>query len=146
MVNRVWSTAGAGEADRELTLSASACHIGGPNSVNPGQILLVYGSSYAYSKSLYLPGFKEQLRPGDLNKDGRDSLSQPRSIDDDAFTQDHDQAETRFGHCTTKFNAANIDLTGGQIKITFIEGALFSSLPSIFIALVTRPDWKRCQP
>ena len=47
-----------------------------------------------------------------------------------------------------KFNAAIIDLTGGQIKITFIEGALFSSLPSIdfFIVLMTRPDWKRCQP
>ena len=24
-------------------VSASACHIGGPNSVNPGQIVLVYG-------------------------------------------------------------------------------------------------------
>ena len=33
-----------GEADRELTLSASACHIGGPNSANLGQILLVYGN------------------------------------------------------------------------------------------------------
>ena len=35
----------AGKADMELTLSTSACHIGGPNSVNPGQILLVYGIS-----------------------------------------------------------------------------------------------------
>ena len=33
----------AGEADSVSSLSASACHIGGPNSVNPGQILLVYG-------------------------------------------------------------------------------------------------------
>ena len=41
--NRIWPTAVAGEADRELTLSGSACHVGGPNSVNPGQILLVYG-------------------------------------------------------------------------------------------------------
>ena len=43
-VNRIWPTAVAGKADKELTLSASACHIGGPNSVNPGQILLVYGN------------------------------------------------------------------------------------------------------
>ena len=42
--NRIWSTAVAGEADRELTLSSSVCHIGGPNSVNPGQIVLVYGT------------------------------------------------------------------------------------------------------
>ena len=27
------------------SMSASACHIGGPNSVNPGQILLAYGNS-----------------------------------------------------------------------------------------------------
>ena len=32
-----------GEADSVSSVSASACHIGGPNSVNPGQILLVYG-------------------------------------------------------------------------------------------------------
>ena len=32
-----------GEADKELMLSASACHIGGPNSVKPSQILLVIG-------------------------------------------------------------------------------------------------------
>ena len=41
--NRIWPTAVAGKADKELTLSASACLVGGPNSVNPGQILLVYG-------------------------------------------------------------------------------------------------------
>ena len=29
--------------DSVRSVSASACHIGGPNSVNPGQILLVYG-------------------------------------------------------------------------------------------------------
>ena len=44
MVNRIWPTAVAGEADKELTVTASACHIGGPNSVNPGQILLVYST------------------------------------------------------------------------------------------------------
>ena len=35
----------AGKADSVSSVSASACHIGGPNSVNPGQILLVYGIS-----------------------------------------------------------------------------------------------------
>ena len=44
MVNRIWPTAVAGEADRELMLSASACHIGGLISVKPGQILLFYGN------------------------------------------------------------------------------------------------------
>ena len=31
MVNRIWPTAVTGEAVKELTLSASACHIDGPN-------------------------------------------------------------------------------------------------------------------
>ena len=44
MVNRIWPTAVAGKADSVSSVSASACHIGGPNSVNPGQILLVYGT------------------------------------------------------------------------------------------------------
>ena len=45
MVNRIWPTAAlAGEADSVSSVSASACHIGEPNSVNPGQILLVYGN------------------------------------------------------------------------------------------------------
>ena len=43
MVNRIWPTAVAVKADSVSSVSASACHIGGPNSVNPGQILLVYG-------------------------------------------------------------------------------------------------------
>ena len=45
MVNRIWPTAVAGKADSVSSVSASACHIGGPNSVNPGQILLVYGTA-----------------------------------------------------------------------------------------------------
>ena len=44
MVNIICPTAVAGEADSVSFMSASACHIGGPNSVNPGQILLVYGT------------------------------------------------------------------------------------------------------
>ena len=43
MVNVNWPTAVAGEADNVSSLPASACHIDGPNSVNPGQVLLVYG-------------------------------------------------------------------------------------------------------
>ena len=43
--NRIWPTAVAGEADSVSSLSASVCHIGGTNSVNPGQILLVYGTN-----------------------------------------------------------------------------------------------------
>ena len=44
MVNRIWPTAVAGKADIVSSVSALACHIGGPNSVNTGQILLVYGT------------------------------------------------------------------------------------------------------
>ena len=48
MVNRIWPTAVAGEADSVSSVSASACHVGGPNSVNTGQILLVYGTKILY--------------------------------------------------------------------------------------------------
>ena len=51
-------TAVAGKAD---TVSASACHIGGPNSVNPGQILLVYGT---YN---FLPYYDKLSGGGNLN-------------------------------------------------------------------------------
>ena len=44
MVNRIWPTAVTDEADNVSRVSASACHIGGPNSVNPGQLLLEYGN------------------------------------------------------------------------------------------------------
>ena len=33
----------AGEADNVSSVSASACHIGGPIYVNPGELALVYG-------------------------------------------------------------------------------------------------------
>ena len=36
-------TAVAGEADNVSSVSASACHIGGPIYVNPGELALVYG-------------------------------------------------------------------------------------------------------
>ena len=45
MVNRIWPTAMAGKADSVSSVSASAYHTGGRNSVNPGQILLVHGRS-----------------------------------------------------------------------------------------------------
>ena len=55
MVNRIWPTAVPGKADKELTVTALACHIGGPNSVNPGQILLVYGNYLADKNPLKIP-------------------------------------------------------------------------------------------
>ena len=55
MVNRIWPTAMAGKADSVSSVSASACHIDGPNSVNPGQILLVYGTSFGIFRRRYLP-------------------------------------------------------------------------------------------
>ena len=45
MVNLDWPTAMAGEADSVSSVSASACHIGGPIGVNPGELALVYGIS-----------------------------------------------------------------------------------------------------
>ena len=38
MVNRIWPTAMADKADNVSSVSASGFHIGGPNTVNPGQI------------------------------------------------------------------------------------------------------------
>ena len=46
MFNVNWPTAVAGEADNVSSVSASACHIGGPIDVNPGELMLVYGSTY----------------------------------------------------------------------------------------------------
>ena len=43
MVNVNWPTAVAGKADIVSSVSASACHIGGPIGVNPGKLALVYG-------------------------------------------------------------------------------------------------------
>ena len=43
MVNVNWPTAVVGEADSVSSASASACHIGGPIDVNPGELPLVYG-------------------------------------------------------------------------------------------------------
>ena len=48
MVNRLWPTAvagKAGKADNVSSVSASACHIGVPIDVNPGELMLVYGRS-----------------------------------------------------------------------------------------------------
>ena len=51
MVNRIWPTPVAGKADSVSSVSASAYHIGGPNSVNPGEILLVYGIIFVSNHS-----------------------------------------------------------------------------------------------
>ena len=53
MVNVNWPTAVAGEADSVSSVSASACHIGGPIGVNPGELALVYG--------IHLRPFKVQI-------------------------------------------------------------------------------------
>ena len=48
-----WPTAVVGEADSVNSVSASACHIGGPKGVSPGQKALLHGSQY-YAISIYL--------------------------------------------------------------------------------------------
>ena len=49
MVNANSPTAGAGEADSVSSVSAaSACHIGGPIGVNPGELALVYGRVFEF--------------------------------------------------------------------------------------------------
>ena len=52
MVNRIWPTAVAGAADSVSFVSPSAFYIGMPNSVNHGQILLVYGIIYNVSMEI----------------------------------------------------------------------------------------------
>ena len=44
MVKANWPTAGAGEGDSVSYVSDSACHIGVPIGVNPGELALVYGT------------------------------------------------------------------------------------------------------
>ena len=48
-----WPAAVSGEADKKLTLSASACHIGEPNSVNLGQ---------KHTKKLNIPSPQEKCK------------------------------------------------------------------------------------
>ena len=43
MANAFWPTAVVGEADSVNSVSASACHIGGPKGVSPGQKALLHG-------------------------------------------------------------------------------------------------------
>ena len=52
MVNRIWPTAVAGEADSVSSVSASACHISGPNFVNPGQIMIDFGKFFRVTWSV----------------------------------------------------------------------------------------------
>ena len=60
----------AGEADMKLTLSASACHTGGPNSVNHGQILLSYSTYYFH---------RHQHQPNDGSFVSLDLVFDPRA-------------------------------------------------------------------
>ena len=48
--NAFWPTAVVGEADSVNSVSASACHIGGPKGVRPGQKALLHGSLFTKSK------------------------------------------------------------------------------------------------
>ena len=41
--NAFWPAAVVGEADRVISVSASACHIGGAKGVSPGQKELLHG-------------------------------------------------------------------------------------------------------
>ena len=56
MVNANSPTAGAGEADSVSSVSASACHIGGPIGVNPGELALVYGRTFKRQTNLAKSG------------------------------------------------------------------------------------------
>ena len=57
MVNRIWPAYVAGWSwQRQLHVSF-ACHSSGPNSVNPGQILLVYGKQKSRYLSHFFNGF-----------------------------------------------------------------------------------------
>ena len=44
MINVKWPTAVADKADIVSSVSASACYIGGPIGVNPGDLALVHGT------------------------------------------------------------------------------------------------------
>ena len=46
MINVKWPTAVADKADIVSSVSASACHTGGPIYVNPGELELVYGKQF----------------------------------------------------------------------------------------------------
>ena len=45
MFNVNWPTAVVGVADNVSSVSPSACHLGGPIDVNPGELMLVYGTN-----------------------------------------------------------------------------------------------------
>ena len=53
----------AGEADSVGSVFALACHIGGPNSVNPGQILLFYGKYICSKIAQFVHAAGFQIRP-----------------------------------------------------------------------------------
>ena len=51
MANAFWPTAVVGEADSVNSVSASACHIGGPKGVSPGQKALFHGNKFCLNNS-----------------------------------------------------------------------------------------------
>ena len=56
MANAFWPTAVVGEADSVNSVSASACHIGGPKGVSPGQKALLHGICLRYMFKLLTGG------------------------------------------------------------------------------------------
>ena len=82
MVNRIWPTAVAGKADSVSSVSASASHIGGPNSVSPGQILLVYGNLiYTFSHNLLRAPFQIYFAQGRSYYGSPDEFSSMGDVD-----------------------------------------------------------------
>ena len=79
MVDRIWPAALAGEANSVSSLSASACHIGGPIDVNPGVSLRV--SNPARVKGCEHFGFMQFLTEVHYNEQNeRKSLSGSREF------------------------------------------------------------------
>ena len=53
--NVFWPTAVVGEADSVNSVSASACHIGGPKGVSPGQKALLHGKQFRPPHTFSVP-------------------------------------------------------------------------------------------
>ena len=56
--NAFWPTAVVGEADSVNSVSASACHIGGPKGVSPGQKALLHGNKFCFNFNKHHPFYQ----------------------------------------------------------------------------------------
>ena len=66
--NAFWPTTVVGEADRVNYVSASACHIGGPKGVSPGQKTLLHGTHQQLIEVGFL-AFAEHSQGEDVSQD-----------------------------------------------------------------------------